>query len=166
MTSIASSAFAQYSPLSRLQAQLSSDITAGSIKASDQTALSAALQSIDASLQADRASQSASSSAPDKSGFQSKIDSLIQSQVDSGALTSDQATELKKVFSETFSKHGAGHHHRGGGSQSASNDSSSGGLLQQFLDQLKSSTSTSTSYGANGASSTPDPLSLLINAVA
>ncbi len=44
---------------------------------------------------------------PAPGDIKAKIDSLIQGQVDSGGLTSDQANELKQLFADTFSAHSA-----------------------------------------------------------
>lgn len=176
MTSISSN-YAAVSPRERLQTQLLSDISAGSIQSGDKDALSAALDSIDKSLTSDRTSQSGP---PAPGEMKTKIDSLIQGQVDSGALTEDQATELKQLFSETF---GAQGHHRAHGAghppppppddsqtDSASSSSSSTGLgadasdiLQQFLELLKNSNSATVSYSADGSKSDSKTLSLLIN---
>jgi hypothetical protein len=98
MTSaISSSAFAQYtSPLTRLQNELASEVSAGTISTGDQSALSSALNDIDSALK----SQASSGTAP--GDVKSKIDDLIAGEVENGKLTSDQAAELKNVFASTF----------------------------------------------------------------
>ena len=98
MTSI-SAAGSSFSPLQLLQSQLQKDVSAGQISAADQSTLSDALTSIDSSLQSDRSSQT-QGGAP--GAIKSKIDGLIAQQVQAGSLTSDQASELQKVFSDTF----------------------------------------------------------------
>jgi len=131
MTSIAATGTASYqSPLQKLQAELQSEVSSGAIGSSDQGALSSALTDIDSSLQGQPASgRSAPQSSPDD--LKSKIDTLIAGEVSSGKLTSDQAAELQKVFSNTFASggpdgpdaaasgraggpHKAGGHHHGG----------------------------------------------------
>src|ERR1700753_1627188 len=109
MTSLSGGGSSTYtSPLQKLQDELQAEVSSGTVSSSDETALSSALTSIDSSLSADR--QSDSSSSDDTTGdsakpgdIKSKIDDLIQAQVSNGTLTSDQATELKTVFSNAFS---------------------------------------------------------------
>src|SRR6476620_2258547 len=67
-----------------------------------QDALSSALSDIDSSLQAGRASDQASGTRPAPGDLKSKIDDLINGEVSSGKLTSDQATELQGVFKTAF----------------------------------------------------------------
>src|SRR5512143_3588263 len=99
MSSISALGSSQYnytSPLQQLEAELQSEVSAGTVSSSDQSALSSALTSIDSSL---TANQSSSAQAAGPTGgsrphhLRAKIDSLIQAQVSSGALTSSQATE-------------------------------------------------------------------------
>jgi|HubBroStandDraft_2_1064218.scaffolds.fasta_scaffold82429_3 hypothetical protein len=106
VSSLGSSQYTYSSPLQQLEAELQSEVSAGTVSSSDQSALSSALTSINSSLTADQSSQTAGS--PDGTGgngpgdIKSKINSLIQAQVASGALTSNQATELQNLFSNTF----------------------------------------------------------------
>src|ERR1700733_3390253 len=104
MTSISalSSNSYQSSPLQRLQDELQSEVNSGAISSSDQSALSSALTDIDSSLQADRASDQSGGTKSAPGDFKSKIDDLIQNEVSSGKLTSDQATELQGVFKAAF----------------------------------------------------------------
>lgn len=111
MTSISASTFsfsrgAQASPRDRLQTELTSEIQSGAISSSDKDALSSALDTIDKALSANRPAAGGKPPSPDD--MKAKVDSLIQEQVDAGALTSDQATELSKVFENTFKKGGPG----------------------------------------------------------
>src|SRR5262249_35431266 len=109
MTSIsaASSQPAYQSPLERLQNELQSEVSAGTIGSNDQDALSSALDDIDQALQSQRQSDQASGTRPSRSEMKSKIDDLIAQEVQNGKLTSDQADELKNVFAKTF-QHGPG----------------------------------------------------------
>jgi hypothetical protein len=102
MTSIsASSSSAYLTPLQKLQQELQAELTSGKVNATDSDALSSALAEIDKSLKSDAASQSGG--APSKpTDIKSKIDDLIDAQVASGKLTSDQATELQSVFKAAF----------------------------------------------------------------
>jgi len=175
MTSIApaSSQPAYQSPLDRLQNELQSEVSAGTISSNDQDALSSALDDIDQALQSQRQSDQASGTRPSRSEMKSKIDDLIAQEVQNGKLTSDQADELKNVFAKTF-QHGpggpggaggpGGPGGAGGGSgcgpggasdASATSDTSStdstNQLLQDFLKLLQQSSQDST-YGANGNS--------------
>jgi hypothetical protein len=80
-----------------LQNELLSEVSSGKINSADQDALSAALDTIDAAMQADRPAVGGGKP-PSPEEMKAKIDGLIQGQVDSGALTSEQADELKSVF--------------------------------------------------------------------
>ena len=103
MTSIsAASARTYQSPLQKLQDELLSEVKSGAIKSSDQDALASALTDIDSAMQASRASDQASGTRPSHADLKSKIDDLINSEVSSGKLTSDQATELQGIFKAAF----------------------------------------------------------------
>ena len=180
MTSIsAASAQTYQSPLQKLQDELLSEVKSGTISSSDKDALSAALTDIDSSMQSSRASDQASGTRPSPGDLKSKIDNLINGEVSSGKLTSDQATELQGIFKAAFANGpgGAGGGHGGPGGPggaggpppgpppsdgaSSSDDSSSSttaadDIFKQFLQSLQEqlSASSSTSYGATGSSST------------
>jgi hypothetical protein len=178
MTSISAASINSFqSPLQRLQDELQSEVKSGAISSSDQDALAAALTDIDTAVQAGRASDEASGTRPSPGDLKSKIDDLINGEVSSGKLTSDQATELQGVFKAAFA-HRPGAGGPGGGgpggaggpppgpppsdevSSTDSSDSSSGtssinDILQQFLKALQQSLSTSSaSYGSTGNTST------------
>jgi hypothetical protein len=178
MTSISAASINNFqSPLQRLQDELQSEVNSGAISSSDQDALAAALTDIDSSIQASRASDQASGTRPSPGDLKSKIDDLINGEVSSGKLTSDQATELQGIFKAAFAHGpgGAGGHggpHGAGGpppgpppsddasstdsSDSASGTSSINDIVQQFLQELQKSlsASSSSSYGSTGGSST------------
>jgi hypothetical protein len=178
MTSISAASINSFqSPLQRLQDELQSEVKSGAISSSDQDALAAALTDIDTAIQAGRASDEASGTRPSPGDLKSKIDDLINGEVSSGKLTSDQATELQGIFKAAFAHGpgGAGGHggpHGAGGpppgpppsddasstdsSDSASGTSSINDILQQFLQELQKSlsASSSSSYGSTGGSST------------
>jgi hypothetical protein len=178
MTSISAASINNFqSPLQRLQDELQSEVNSGAISSSDQDALAAALTDIDSSIQASRDSDQASGARPSPGDLKSKIDDLINGEVSSGKLTSDQATELQGIFKAAFAHGpgGAGGHggpHGAGGpppgpppSDDASSTDSSGGtsgtssindILQEFLKSLQQSLSASSSgsYGSTGGSST------------
>jgi hypothetical protein len=178
MTSISAASINSFqSPLQRLQDELQSEVKSGVISSSDQDALAAALTDIDTAIQAGRASDEASGTRPSPGDLKSKIDDLINGEVSSGKLTSDQATELQGIFKAAFAHGpgGAGGHggpHGAGGpppgpppsddasstdsSDSASGTSSINDILQQFLQELQKSlsASSSSSYGSTGGSST------------
>jgi hypothetical protein len=181
MTSIAATGLQQYSsPRDLLQSELSSEISAGTIGATDGSALSSALDDIDAALQSDRASTSSTGSQPPSpDDMKKKIDGLIASEVQNGKLTDDQATELQNVFAKTFQNGGPGGGPRGPGgpggaggpggsaSNSASSDTSNSSsdsttkLLQDFLKLLQDSQGT-TGYNASGDAQ-GQSTSLLVN---
>jgi hypothetical protein len=88
-----------FSPLSRLQSELASEVSSGTISSGDQSALSSALTDINSAMQ----SQAPSAGSPPSPGaMKSKIDSLIDGEVKDGKLTSAQADELKNVFAQAF----------------------------------------------------------------
>src|SRR5262245_51307324 len=179
MTSISAASINSFhqSPLQRLQDELQSEVKSGAISSSDQDALAAALTDIDTAIQAGRASDEASGTRSSPGDLKSKIDDLINDQVSSGKLTSDQATELQGIFKAAFAQGPGGAGGRGGpggaggpppgpppsddASSTDSSDSSSGtssisDILQQFLQELQKSlsASSSSSYGSTGGSST------------
>jgi hypothetical protein len=149
-----------------MDARISAAVSSGSISATDQTALSTALDSIDSSLSADRASGTKPAT-----GMKDRVDGLVDQQVKDGKLTDDQATELKKLFAQ--GPHG---HHKGAGgpppadlassATDGSSDSTSstdgtasiGGTAQEmlmaFLQQLRSQLGSSDTYDAKSANST------------
>jgi hypothetical protein len=168
MTSISSaSAGTHQSPLQRLQQELQSEVSAGTISSSDEPALSTALNDIDSAIQQSRSSDDSSGTKPSRGDLKSKIDDLIANEVSNGTITSDQATELKGVFQSAFAKGpgGAGGSGAADGpppgpppsddssSSSSSSDDTTAEILQQFLQALQQSTSSTTSsYGASGNS--------------
>jgi hypothetical protein len=88
MTSIsAASAGNHQSPLQRLQQELQSEVSAGTISSSDQSALSTALTDIDTALRQSRSSDQSSGTRPSKDEMRSKIDDLISNQVSNGTRT-------------------------------------------------------------------------------
>ena len=109
MTSLSAASSSTYlSPLQLLQNQLQTQVNSGAVSSSDQNALSSALTDINSSLQSGSASGTASGTNSAPGDLKSKIDNLIASEVSSGKLTSDQATELQGVFKAAFSNGGAG----------------------------------------------------------
>ena len=191
MTSIsAASAQSYQSPLQKLQDELLSEVKSGTISSSDKDALASALTDIDASMQSSRASDQASGTRPSPGDLKSKIDDLINGEVSSGKLTSDQATELQGIFKAAFANGpgGAGGPGGPGGAggpppgghggpppsdgASSSDDSSSSttsadDILKQFLQSLQEqlSASSATSYGATGSSNTSSSSSASFSAL-
>ena len=172
MTSIsAASSSTTLTPLQKLQQELQAELASGKVATGDADTLSSALDAIDSSLQSDRAGQSGSTQSK-PTDIKSKIEDLIDAQVSSGKLTSDQATELQGVFDAAFSG-GAGGPRGAGGpppgpppSDSASTDSTdttdstdstsdASTLLQKLLASLQESlaASSSSSYSASGSTS-------------
>jgi hypothetical protein len=169
MTSISAASVQSYqSPLQKLQDELLSEVKSGAINSSDQDALAAALTDIDSAMQASRASDQASGTRPSPADLKRKIDDLINGEVASGKLTSDQATELQGIFKAAFANGPGGAGGPGGpggpppadGASSSDDSSSSTGsiddILKQFLESLQEqlTVSSSTTYGATGSSST------------
>lgn len=178
MTSISSSAMQRFtSPREVLQNELLSEISAGTISADDQDALSTALDTIDAAMKGDASSRSRGAGRPSPDEMTSKINGLIDDQVESGALTSDQADELKTLFANAMPARGPGGPGGAGGpppggpppggAEGATESSSTGSdvedLLQSFLELLKEQQSAGATYGSDGDSSQSFTLSLLID---
>lgn len=193
MTSISSSQGMRpsFSPRDLLQTQLSNQISSGQIAASDETALTAALDQIDQTLSSERSSGSRPSKPPSRDEMQAKVESLIDEQVEAGDLTEEQAEELKTLFEDTFAKgpSGAGGPPPGGpggaggpppggpppgeeeeddGSVSSTSSSSTSAsetadLLQQFLEQLKEAKAGSTYSLTGSKSSNGTTVSLLFD---
>lgn len=169
MSSISSVVGAQsFSPLSRLQDELASEVSSGAISSDDQSALNSALSDIDASLQ----SQAPSTGSPPSPGaVKSTIDGLIAAEVKDGKLTSAQADELKSVFAKAFQggpggpggadKDGDGPSGTSSSQSSTSSDVTK--LLQDFLKLLQDSKSNSSSYSTDGNSIASQIQSLIVN---
>ena len=182
MTSLSGSMSApRLSPNERMQQMLQSAVSAGTVKTADQSALSGALDDIDAALKS-----GASASHMEPGGIKTKIDGLIDQEVSNGKLTDDQATELKQVFADAAQKMGGAHHHGGpkgpppsddvtstdgstdptAASLSADDAKNAIDTLIGFLKQLEDKMSSSTNYTSNGTSSGSGLSSLLVDAKA
>jgi hypothetical protein len=113
--------------------------------------------------------------------MKSKIDGLISQEVQSGKLTSNQATELQNVFANAFSKGPPPGGAAGGGAGiladastsassgsansafgSSTDSSNSESALSAFLQALQSSYGQATSYNSTGQSQTADTVSALV----
>lgn len=163
-------------------------LSSGSITATDATALTSALSSIDTSLSGGAASTSSSASTGaaklDPRDAKSKIDGLIDDQVTGGMLTSDQADTLKALFAEAGPKgaHGA-HGHRGGqapddatsvaanapsstttgtGTTTTETGNETSDLLSDFLKQLQSTRTSGAGYSSSGTASASYATSSLV----
>ncbi|MET0307594.1 MAG: hypothetical protein ABW023_02705 [Sphingomonas sp.] len=192
------------SPRARMDSRISAAASAGSISATDQTALSSALDTIDSGLSADR-----SGGAKPAGDMGSRIDGLIQKQVDSGSLTAAQASELQSFFAQGATAsgqsgdaqgtsdatasgpiqaaggpggpHGAhhahGHHSRPpsdddtdtdsdtatGGTTSTGSTGKQSDALTAFLEQLRDSVSTTTTYGATASTNSSSATGLVLD---
>jgi hypothetical protein len=176
MTSISAttSQYAYTSPRDRLQNELTSEISAGTVKSADLDPLTAALDNIDETLKSQRESdRAAGSRPPSPDEMKAKIDDLIAEQVSSGKLTSDQADELKNVFANAFAAGpgSAGGPHGpppGGGAGVQGTDDTSDStniqeLLASFLKTLQESMSQTQGYNASSQQSQSFSAALLID---
>lgn len=176
ISALSTASMTMQSPRDRMNDRISAAVSSGEISATDQTALSKALDSIDSTLSSER-----SSGTKPSGDMKSKMESLIQTQVDSGTLTEDQATELKSFFAKgPEGKGGHGGPHGAGGpggaggpppaapsddsdddststssttsSSSSSNDVASKQLdaLMTFLQQLRDTNDSASNYSASG----------------
>ena len=183
ISSIASFQQVSVSPLDRLKDELSSEVSAGTINAGDQDALTTALNDIDSAIKSSAdAAKTNGSGRPAPGEMKAKIDSLIQAEVDKGSLTSDQAKELKNVFSNAFAKgQGGGPGGPGGpggsggpggaggpadaqseaSTDASSTDSGSQKLLTDFIKLLQDAAGSSASYDASGQSTSVNASLLL-----
>jgi hypothetical protein len=187
MTSISSfnpSQMGRISPRDRLQDELTSEVSAGTVNAADQAALSAAIDEIDSSLKsAGEAARKSGSARPSPDEMKSKISDLIDEQVSAGKLTSEQAEELSNIFEQTVAGGPGGPPPGGGpggpggprgasGGAGESDDSSSTSststeddimkLLTDFMKALQEKVSKNSGYSSNGQS-TSVSASLVIN---
>ncbi len=163
MTSIsAASNSAFYSPLQKLQQELQSEVSAGTVSSSDQAALSSALKEINSSLAGGQgSSQFGIGQSTSPGDLQSKIKDLISKEVSNGKLTSSQATELQKLFSNTFAAGQGGTQGAGGPPPgmppgpppSEGQGSSTGGSSIADLLSSDNTSSTSNSPSTDGSSS-------------
>jgi hypothetical protein len=184
----------QNNPKTQMSDTISSALSAGTLSGTDATALTNALSSIDSSLSADRTASSSTTTPAklDPSSMKDRIDSLISDQVSSGALTSDQATELTNLFSshgqstqtsDAASDDGGlsgvggpppgpppGASGSGGTTDRASSAAPRGSsgastddLLSTFIQQLQSSQSGSAGYGAGGTNTGTNISALLFD---
>jgi len=182
-TTISASAFGsqRLSPREMLQNTLASQVSTGEVSASDESALTSALDAIDQAMKAERGSFSATRTAPPSPDeAKARIDSLIAEQVEAGTLTEDQAAELKEIFSETFAQGpggGRGPSGAGGpppgpppgeGAESSTtsftittNDSAVSTALQDFLTQLQEKLGSG--YGTSGQSTAGSSSALLFD---
>lgn len=160
----------------------------GALSSTDATALTSALGAIDSSLQGDSSANSGVSGTSSSSGsdrldpsqMKDRIDGLISDQVSSGALTSDQASELKNLFSS----HGTSVTSASAGgpdgpppgpppaasgtsdssaTSSSSSTSSTNDLLTAFMQQLQAAQSSASGYAASGTSATKPSSALLFD---
>ncbi|MEH3145616.1 MAG: hypothetical protein PGN34_09745 [Methylobacterium frigidaeris] len=148
-------------PSQRIQDQISAGTASGSISATDATALSDALESIDEGLSG--ASAPGSATRLDPSQMKGRIDDLIETQVSGGTLTSDQADTLKAMFAQAG---GPGGPPPSGGAPGASSGGSGGDvseLMSGFLKQLQEQQSQTSLYGSGGSSASPTVSALLMD---
>jgi hypothetical protein len=163
---------AMMSPSDRMKLALQSAVSAGSVKSTDQSALSSAIDDIGSAMKAGGPPTAATT----PTAMKTKVDGLIDQEVTDGKLTSDQATELKSVFAQAAGKMGHAHHAHGGppptddsdddstnplnlNPTSATNTASTTDTTKSAIDQLISflqtlekSVSSSSTYGSNGNS--------------
>ena len=160
------------SPRERAQQQLDDDVQSCAIGPNDGAAIGKALDDIDSALSA-----SDSADTPDPARIKDKIDGLVDAQVASGKLTTDQAVALKRVFAQIAPPRAAGSDNAAGNSAHALSAAPTGGsdpagdpadsdisaLLRSFLETLQQAQQ-QTGYGAGGAAKTqPTGTSLLFN---
>ena len=105
-TAIGASTTPPPSPAQRLDSQLRKDVGAGKVSYADATAISASISAIDKSLAAKPAtagkSTAKTATEPTPADLNTRVAGLIDDQITSGALTSQEGTELKAVFKAAF----------------------------------------------------------------
>ncbi|MDO6413443.1 hypothetical protein Q4F19_03520 [Sphingomonas sp. BIUV-7] len=184
MTSISGSmsAASMMSPSDRMKLALQSAVSAGTVKSTDQSALSGALDDIDAAMK----SSGPPSAGVTPGGMKTKMDSLIDNEVADGKLTDDQATELKQVFANAAGSMKGAHGPHGppppspddsdddptttATTSTGSTDSTKSAIEQMiaFLQKLEDSMTSTSPYTSSGSSTASGSTasSVLINAVA
>lgn len=194
MTTIGTSVGMMSSPRAMMDKRIDAAVEAGSISATDETALETALDAIDSSLSA---SGSSGSTRLDPSEMKERIDSLIADQVENGTLTEDQAATLQSFFAQggpppvggdaggegemSIDGVGSADAMRGpppppppsGSSDDSDDDSTSTSLTSTdqldaiiaFLENLRSSIASQT-YGANSSASDSSNAGLLVDSLA
>lgn len=169
-------------PFGRVQSALRRDVSAGTVSASDETAITSALGDIQARLagtgSAGGGATASTSDAP--TSMKGRVGAAIDDEVASGKLTSDQAGELKKAFEQAHAHmHGAHgmHGHHGGGraravaaptdipTTAAASSTAPASPMAAFVAQVQSAIGANGAYGAAGTGSGASPTSLFINAV-
>lgn len=188
-TTITSSSYSAHRPSPRdmLQNTLASQVASGAVSSTDESALSAALDTIDQAMTADRGSSAGRTARPSPEDAKKKISDLISQQVEAGTLTEDQAKELQDIFDKTFSGGPQGHHgphgaggpppgpppgEEGGSDDSSgtttfsitTNDSAVSTALQDFLKQLQEKLGSG--YGNSGAATSGSTSSKLFDVTA
>ncbi len=169
------------SPRERLQKELESEISSGTVQAADGTALSSALDAIDQAMRASRSASASSQSAPpEPEEMKAKIDGLIDAQVEDGSLTTEQADALKQLFANAAPQGGPGGPGGAGGpppppedeedTTSATSDTAVktdiAALLEEFLKQLQEKKSETTGYGTTGNTTSTDVTALVLDTAA
>jgi hypothetical protein len=167
-------------PKQRLLDRISAQQQAGSLSATDASALTSAVQDIDQAMSGASGTSGSSGTRLDPAQARSRMDDLIGAEVTKGTLTSDQATTLKSLLSsQKGGGHGgergvggaggpppgpppAGAADAGGATEAASTDATStttsaSDLLADFLKQLQDAQAQTqaSGYGASGSSATP-----------
>lgn len=158
---------------------IASEVSTGGISATDGTALTDALDSIDSSLKSESSNATGRTSTRlDPSQIEDTIGSLIEDQVSSGDLTTDQAETLKTLFEANASGRGGVGGAGGTGarpagpppseveaqSASSSTDMSAGvsELLDSFMTTLQESQTSASGYAASGAKASGASASALL----
>ncbi|SFV17265.1 hypothetical protein SAMN02799631_06687 [Methylobacterium sp. 174MFSha1.1] len=160
----------------RLLDQISAQAQAGSLSATDASALTSAVQDIDQAMSSASGTSGTSGARLDPAQAKSRMDDLIGAEVTKGTLTSDQATTLKSLLS---SQRGGGQGGDRGGVGGAGGPppgpppagaadatdatsatdaaSSASDLLAGFLKQLQATQAQcqASGYGASGSTGTP-----------
>ena len=179
MTVSASTSAAQQSPLQHLLGSIASKASAGSISATDATALSEAATDIDSTLSGGASASGKSSARLSPADMKTRVESLVDGEVEKGTLTTEQASTLKEILSQNAPQGGPGGAGGPGGSRgaggpppglppddAASDDSSTSStsstssgtgtstadLLKSFIAQLRSAQSDTSTYGLSSSS--------------
>lgn len=145
-----------------LSAAIDAEVSAGTLSQTDATALSGALDAIDASLSAERGA-SGSTARLDPAQMQERIDGLIDDQVEGGTLTGDQAETLKGLFAAQGGPDAVDGPppDQAGGKGEGTGDDTASDLLASFIQQIQATQTGG--YAANGAAARAQAVSLLVD---
>lgn len=147
-----------------LAGAIDSAVSSGTISKTDGTALTSALDSIGESLKGERAggAKSAGAARLEPAQAQEKIEGLIDEQVASGNLTTEQADALKELFESAASSGAASSDATKASEETTTEAEAAKALIDSFLEILQQSQTKASGYAESGASEKSRSASALV----